>query len=146
MRVRYYHVISVLILITAGHFLALRIGLYHGKVWIDMLLHFIAGIFFGISWLWLLQSFFLRRLFNKVSRSLEALSMAGFALFASFSWEVFEYLLNHFYPQLTTRLRIFSPDVSDVLSDMFFGLLGGVAFAVPFLLLSIRREKSDLSN
>ena len=130
--IRLRTLIILTVLLTALHLLAIVLGLYKGRVWVDIPLHIIGGALLGLFWIWALGRPSARESFGSPSRLFVGLSIAGFALFGSFLWEVWEFLFSIFAPEPALFLKIYSFTVSDVLSDMFFGIVGGLAVVIFF--------------
>src|SRR3989344_6922479 len=125
MQIRFKHLALLALLVTVGHFAALKLELYKGKIWVDMPLHFTSGIALGLLAIWILEN-----LKNKLSGTALIIWVTALALAGSFVWELFEFLLHQFAPDIALNLRLYSPRVSDVLSDMTFGALGGLAISI----------------
>lgn len=124
----------LVVLLAVGHITAIYFNLYEGRVWIDMPLHFIAGIALGVIWIWILDY----REARGVSYSdllLLTMSLVGWVLLLSFSWELFEFAMREYFLKLAQAWKIYPPNPKDTLSDMIFGLLGGL-LTVPYKLLA----------
>lgn len=133
MSIKFSQIILIVAAMIAIHFVALRVGLYQGTVWVDMPLHFAGGIVLGMVALWLLQRSNLSTKLGSPSNLALSAIIVSFALLGSFIWEALEFSFWHFLPNLANPLKLYSSRVSDVLSDMIFGLLGGVVMATIFL-------------
>ncbi|MDP3762670.1 MAG: hypothetical protein Q8Q97_01175 [bacterium] len=131
MKIKFTHLLIVALLISLIHFWALQAGLYERGAQIDIPLHFLAGIFLGLSGLWIFQK--KQNLFGNPSGALLSAALIGFVLFWSVIWEIFEFSFRTFAPQWSA-LQFYSPTVPDLLSDLFFGLLGGIIIASIFIL------------
>ena len=121
---------------TAIHFSAIEWGLYSGKVWIDIPLHFLGGALLGVIWLYLSKKIFS----SPPSCPLAIFQTGSFALLGSFAWEALEFAVSELFPAFALRYKFYSFTVSDVISDMAFGLLGGVIAAMFYWALAARRE------
>lgn len=115
----------VAVMITI-HFSAIELGLYSGKVWIDMPLHFLGGVLLGILWLYLSKKIFS----SPPSYPLTIFQTGSFALLGSFAWEALELAASKFFPVFALQYKFYSFTVSDVISDMALGLLGGIIVAI----------------
>ena len=111
------------------HVGAIYSGFYGGKVWIDMPLHIIAGIALGLTWIWV-ADFRAARGGSRPDWLTYSAALLGFVLLASFAWESFEFLMREHFLELAHAWKIYPPNLSDTLSDMAFGLLGGL-FSLP---------------
>ncbi len=124
-----YLVFSILLL-SAGHFLALKLGMYEGNVWIDIPLHFFGGVILGTAWLWFMQRQNMQQFFGSPSGLFVGLSVAAFALFGSFVWELFELAFSTWAEEYAHAVKWYSLSASDALTDMLAGLTGGAVVAV----------------
>jgi len=127
MRIKLFHIAGVVVIITLVHFLAVSFKLYEQTVWIvDGPLHLVSGVVLGMVWLLALQVFSSRNILELSSPFLVATSIAGFALFGSFIWELFEFSFWKLLPEYATAYKLYSPTPTDLLSDISFGFIGGV--------------------
>lgn len=95
--------------------------------WFDMLMHFIGGFWVGLVALWVLflsGKFALR--VRPTTVSLFAVGILG-TLTIAVLWEVFEYGVRLLIPQWAPY------SVSDTLSDLLFGFLGGIVASFVFI-------------
>lgn len=127
----FYQIVIFFAVVSAGHFLAIRLGLYKGKVWVDMPLHVIGGILFGMIGAWILQAL-PQRFVGSPSPFILIALIGGFSLFGSLLWELYEFAFLSLSPGEAMRLKMYSLSTSDILSDMVMGFLGGTAFAAYF--------------
>jgi len=128
--IRLRTIITLTVILTALHLAAIFLGLYRGKVWVDIPLHLIGGALLGLFWIWLLEQSSTRHKFGEPSPLFIGFSITGFSLFGSFLWEIWEFLFSTLASGPAFFLKIYSFTVSDVLSDMFFGIIGGAAVAL----------------
>lgn len=133
-QVRAIHIALLLVLMAVIHFSAIPLGLYQGKVWIDMPLHVMGGIFFSMVGLLLFQ-----KKLDGTSNFIKIFSIISFALFGSFLWELFELGFGYLFPSGAGYFKLYSFTVSDALSDMSFGIFGGII--VSYLFKKTRRIK-----
>ena len=119
----------VLLLVIAGiHFGAVAVRHYDsGKVWIDIPLHALGGMFFALLFLWAAGNTFPMRSVRE--RFVVSMAIIGAAVIGSVLWEVFEFALLTLAPSLAQTAKWYSLRVSDVLSDLFAGLVGGMIAA-----------------
>lgn len=127
--------VLILSVMIAVHFMAIETGLYNGNVWVDIPLHFLGGVLLGIVWLVILQ----KTQYGAVL-PLRVCGTIGFALFGSFIWETLEWSVSALLPSFAYAYKFYSYTVSDVLSDMVFGLAGGCVVAGVVFLLSHRER------
>lgn len=116
MKVRLRHLVLLFLLISLLHFLFAKQQWYR-FYGLDLALHFLGGIGFALGWLWLN---------DLLQRKVDYFSVIMFALFGSFIWELYEFSVSSLLPKLAQTAAWYSPSVSDVLSDMFAGLIGGI--------------------
>ncbi len=116
--------LSLLILITLGHFISRSLGWYFKYGLTDIVLHTIAGIMFGYVWIYFAEK-------NK-SGSVVWISVTSitFATSFSFLWEVWEFWGYKVTPWIT---RAYIPTLSDSLGDIAFGFIGGVIFSLVYI-------------
>jgi len=112
--------------LIVGHFLALVSGMYEGKVWIDIPLHFFGGMLLGFGWLLFIQRPHMQAVFGAPSKLFLGLSVLAFALFGSFVWELFELAFSVWAADVAHAVKWYSPSASDALTDMLAGFAGGV--------------------
>lgn len=94
--------------------------------WFDMPMHFLGGLWVGLSMLWL---FFLSgRFSNKGEQSTKTIFAVGIlsVLTVAIVWEVFEYVVQLLFPSGTPY------DILDTLSDIFWGITGGTIASFSF--------------
>lgn len=115
-----------------GMFLAntviLKLHLYYSVWWIDMVMHFLGGLWVGLFFLYV---FYTREWFsNKVLAVILSVLLIGLL------WEVFELFIG------IIAKESFSP--SDTLSDLFFDMAGGALAVFYFLRKKITRATGRL--
>ena len=141
MKIKFIHIIFLLLIVTVIHFGSVLGGLYEGKVWVDIPLHFFSGMILGVFWLWIIQRTGYNITPDSSKKLLISISIIGFALIGSFLWEVFEFLFWKFLPNYSLPLKLYSSTVSDVLTDIFAGLIGGIVIAILAILPKKKRKK-----
>ena len=129
MKTKLSHLFAVFAMILALHLFAVFAKLYNGStIWIDIPQHLLAGVFLSMIFVYVAKK---NKYFSSDPSSfLFMFSVVSFALLGSFAWEIIEFLFWKFLPHFAEKLKWYSPDILDALSDMAAGLLGGVAFAV----------------
>ncbi len=119
-------VISLIFFILALDVIASKFHWYFTIWWFDMPMHFLGGIWVGLALLWYfpLKSLFFKEVFKIIF---------GVLIVAIF-WEIFEILVDKVIAQ--------NPfNALDTLSDIFFGMAGGVVSIFYFFRrIMIKRE------
>src|SRR3989338_2598188 len=103
--------------LIGGHYISTHFGWYREYVITDIILHTSSGVLAACIWIWLTEKRFFDNLF------IACVSIVTVALFFAFIWEVWEFGFWGIVPKL---FRSYVPTLSDSLSDMSFGLLGGL--------------------
>ena len=129
MRIRPAHFIALLCLMVLFHVFANFVGLYEQRIiWIDKVLHIMAGVGVAMIWVWVLQTCFKIAL-ETIPKVMTVTSLLGFVLFAAIVWEVFEFAFWIAAPAYAVALNLYSPTIFDVLSDLVTNLIGAILFA-----------------
>jgi hypothetical protein len=139
MRVRLWHIVSVLLLVTLVYLAAIPLGLYRGKVWIDKPLHVLGGVALALFWLWLAG-----RLWGAALPSgafFWIVTTVSFTALGAFAWELFEFSVAALFPGAVYGLKLYSPNLKDALFDMAFGVGGGLLISL-FVFTASRRSVS----
>ncbi|MSU55511.1 MAG: hypothetical protein EXS46_03170 [Candidatus Taylorbacteria bacterium] len=122
------HVIFLLLAMTALHFIANLTGLYKQPIiWIDKVLHVMAGIAIAMLWFWFLQR--KDKLSDNIPKVILVSSAIGSVLLVAFLWEVFEFAFWKGLPEYANNLNLYSPTIFDVLSDIGSNLIGAIVFS-----------------
>src|SRR3989344_1282183 len=130
MQIKPIYFITLLVLMGLLHLFANFIGLYEQKIiWIDKVLHIMAGVGAAKLWIWLLQTRFKISL-DSIHRAISVSSILGFVLCAAVLWEVFEFAFWTAVPTYALAFNLYSPTVFDVLSDIMTNLIGAILFIV----------------
>lgn len=130
------HIALLLIAMTALHFIANLTGLYEQPIiWIDKVLHIMAGIAIAMLWFWFLQR--KGKFSDNIPKIILASSVLGFVLLIAFLWEVSEFTFWKGLPEYANNLNLYSPTIFDVLSDIGSNLVGALVFS----LLAIKKNK-----
>ena len=123
------HIALLLTAMTALHFIANLTGLYEQPIiWIDKVLHTMAGIAVAMLWFWFLQR--KERFSDNIPKIILASSAIGFVLLVAFLWEVAEFAFWKGLPEYANNLNLYSPTIFDVLSDIGSNLIGAIIFSV----------------
>ena len=123
---------------TAIHFTAVSVGLYEQSViWIDKVLHVMAGIAIAMFWLWIVQRA-LKISLENVPRIITISSIVGFVLLIALFWEVFEFAYWKGAPEWANKFKFYSPTIVGVLGDIVSNLIGAIIFCI----LAIKKDKN----
>lgn len=102
--------VPLIILIFLVHFLASKFHWYYSIWYLDMVMHFIGGLWAGLGLIYL---------FPSQNFSLRSVSLMLFLVFViGAGWEIYEFFVNDF---IAKNNLVFS----DIFSDLIFDLLGG---------------------
>lgn len=104
------------------HFIANTTGLYETRiVWFDNIRHALAGIGFGLLWLWILEK---RNL--HISFVFSAALLIIFVLGTALVWELLEFLFLKQFTSYADSLSIYSPSLGEASADIVSNLVGAV--------------------
>lgn len=132
-----FHIVLLLIAMTILHFVANATSLYEQPViWIDKVLHVMAGLAIAMLWFWFLQR--KENFAENIPKIILASSAIGFVLLVAFLWEVVEFGFWKGLPEYANNLNLYSPTIFDVLSDIGSNLVGGIIFVA----LAIKKTKN----
>src|SRR3989344_3021669 len=132
------HIALLLIAMTALHFVANLTGLYEQPIiWIDKVLNIMASIAIAMLWFWFLQK--KEKFSDNIPKIILASSIIGFVLLVAFLWEVAEFAFWKGLPEYANNLKLYSPTIFDVLSDIGSNLIGAMTFS----LLAMKKIKND---
>lgn len=110
--------VSFLTLILLVHGWALLTSAYFYIWWLDILLHFLGGLWVGI-----LALYFLNK--RELSGIFLLWFILGVAALIGIFWEFLEFGLNQVWESLG-KLAFFQPSLEDTLADLLADLLGGL--------------------
>ena len=136
-------IIAVIIVMTGTHIFAINYGFYTGDVWIDLPLHFTGGFLAAMMGYWAMRLRGISELFGELNLFTSCFILVSFSLFGSLIWEIFEFSLLYCCESWARTGRLISPSVSDVLSDMSFGVAGGIFFVVLLAFVAAGKPKFD---
>lgn len=123
MKIKIKHIAILLVVMIVLHVFANLTGMYATRIiWIDKVLHIMAGIVIGMVWLVFLQ---------KQDEPLNAklvhfMAIIGFVLLIAVVWEVAEALFWKYLPLYAEKWNLYSPNIKDVLTDITANLAGGI--------------------
>lgn len=140
----YIFLISVLVFLFVVQALALGGFLGYGLWWLDVVMHFLGGIWLAVLGWWYLFGY--KNYPRDFSPSgLLILGLISFAVFSGVLWEFYEFSWDYFFakPYQDTLAQM---SLEDTLSDLFFDLFGAV-IASGFLLYYYRfGYRSNVQN
>src|SRR3989344_2687814 len=139
----FYILIVLLILVAGLNFLAFQNFWYWKIAWFDLLMHFLGGLFVGLSALWLNSQF---KKDDQSESSLNKFFVAtSFALLIGGFWELFEFSTDQYWSAHVNlkTLQILQNGQLDSLSDLLFDVIGALTSGlfIIFLPSLIRRAK-----
>jgi len=126
-KIKFAHIISIFFILAAIHLILLKARIYEGKAWVDMPLHIVAGIFFGLIFLWGVGK---TGLFGVKSNGFLVFGLILSGIVFGLLWEGFEVFLWKFFPNFGNYLEIKRAPLSDFVSDLAFGSLGSLVWLV----------------
>ena len=131
MNVRLWQVILFAVCLAVVQIFVVPLEVLHGYTQLDLCTHFLGGALCATLGIWVLGGKRIRPIFGKPSLfTLILLNSFVFALGGSFLWENFELLFVGYAPNSLRWLHLYSGSVSDVLSDVGMGLMGGSYIAL----------------
>ena len=108
------------LIITVLHFVANSTSLYETRiVWFDNVLHTLAGVGFGLFWLWVLEKKSVHHSFT-----FSAISLVAFVLGTALVWELLEFLFFKLFTQYAYNLSLYSPSRGEAGMDIASNLVG----------------------
>ena len=109
-------------IILGLHLTGIFAGLYESQIRIDFPQHVLAGVLFGLTWLWWLKPE------NKIdiSKWLIIISTLGFAALLGSLWEILEFAVWKSLPAFANSFKFYSPTVGELLGDVIANLIGSL--------------------
>ena len=150
----YNFLLILLIFMFAVHGLALGGFLGYGLWWLDVVLHFLGGLWLAVLGWWYLFAY---KYFPEIkSRGFSGDLISGtgwilvvglisFAVFAGVLWEFFEFSWDYFLAKPYSA-ELAQPSLEDTLSDLFFDLVGAlvaVFYLSYYYRLGFRNSKKE---
>jgi len=119
----------LLVVVAALHIFALEFSLYWLYSWFDIMVHFLGGVFVGLSALW----FFFQSGYTMTRQSIQnvILVAGGSIIFIGVGWEIFEVLAG---------IPIEENFVLDTIIDLIMDALG--TFIAGFIFVKVYLTKS----
>ncbi|MEX0652090.1 MAG: hypothetical protein WD509_01710 [Candidatus Paceibacterota bacterium] len=121
--------VALLFLIAVLHISALQFSLYWVYSWFDIMMHFLGGVFVGLSALW----FFFQSGHIKRTQTLQnvILVIAGAIIAVGVGWEVFEVLAG---------IPMEANFVADTILDLVMDGIGATTASIVFIKLYNTKE------
>lgn len=126
---------ALFLLVGLGAWIARSEGWYNSYWFVDIILHTVSGIAFGLAWIGVQE--------KKSQTPLTLLlGTTSFAAFGSVLWEFWEFAGWRITPSHT---HFYIPELGDTLGDIACGIAGGMIVAL--LILAIRgSQEIDKQN
>ena len=121
-------ILILTLLISIFHFLGVFLGLYDKGIPIDVPQHILGGVIFGLIWI----KYGLNNKKFKLLKLFIFITITSFAVLGSFIWEILEFMIWKTFPVFASNFKFYSPTVSEALSDIFGGFIGGILIALAF--------------
>ncbi|QQG46045.1 MAG: hypothetical protein HYY55_03730 [Candidatus Niyogibacteria bacterium] len=127
----YLFLIALLVLMLAIHAAAVGGLLGYGLWWLDIVLHFLGGIWLAVLAFWFLFEY---KEFPSdfLPKWLLGLGLISFVMLGGVFWEFFEFSWDYFIARPYGAI-LAQPDLADTMSDLFFDFAGAVVAAAYFL-------------
>jgi len=123
MKTQIKHIVLLLAAMAGLHVFANVTGMYETRIiWIDKVLHIMAGIAIGMVWLVILQ----KRDEIQAAKLAHFMAIIGFVLLVAVAWEITEALFWKYLPFYAEKWNLYSPDIKDLLGDIVANLAGGI--------------------
>jgi len=113
-------IILTLVILTL-HLIGVFAGLYERQIHIDIPQHILAGVMFGLVWLWWLKP----ETRADFSKWLIVVSTLGFTALIGAAWEILEFVVWKLLPTFANGFKFYSPTVGELLGDIVANLIGG---------------------
>ncbi|MCB9798275.1 hypothetical protein H6758_00950 [Candidatus Nomurabacteria bacterium] len=137
MKIQIKHILIIIAGLIALHFFALLSGMYTCEnpvtcsVWVDNIAHGVGGVLCGMIWILFLQTKKSKWFHTKNTVFFSTLL---FVVLTAFFWELFELFIFTFFTDFAYELALYSPSLSEAGADVISNTIGGVIFAVFYIL------------
>lgn len=123
-----YFLVLLLALIAGLNFFAFKFSWYFYHWWFDLLMHFLGGLFIGLTVWWLFQLVVKYYSSRPLSRWLIFGLQLGMVLLLGLMWELFEFRIDEYWQtHLNIKLtELLQDNRFDTFSDLLFAILGGL--------------------
>ncbi len=129
-------IILFLLIIIAMHAVAIYFSLYWIVWWLDIVMHFLGGVWISFLAVWLFFSEKIN-LLNGLSAFYAMIIILGITALGAVLWEFFEFsFAKIIFGKIEDVIKLADPaqlGVADTMSDLFFGLLGGLVGGLFFI-------------
>ena len=128
-RIPLVSVILLFLLMIVLHIIANLIGLYQTSiVWIDKILHLLAGSAMALFWLWYNQR-------KEVKTRKEVLYILVFVITLAVVWEIIEFVFSSVFTTYALMFNIYSPSILEAAVDIVANAVGGL-----IIILFVKKE------
>lgn len=115
------YIVALFILMIGLHIIANLTGMYETRIiWIDKVLHLLAGIAIGLVWMTVTE----KRYTNRIKISSLFLLLVLFVLLVSLFWEAIEFSFWRTLPFYAEKMNLYSPHLKDAITDIIANLFG----------------------
>ncbi|MEK7541480.1 MAG: hypothetical protein AAB533_01380 [Patescibacteria group bacterium] len=131
----------VLLFVIVGlHFVANATWLYETEiVWFDNILHALAGIAFGLLWLWVRE-----KKDPRVPLVFRAISTIVFVFGIALLWELLEFLFLNLFPSYAYYFHLYSPSMREATLDVLSNMMGALALVLWVLWVGKRNAAATM--
>lgn len=134
-----WHLILGTILLFGFTFKGVGAGWFKGMYWIDIPLHLLGGVLLGFVFWWILDL----PVNKDKSTNFIWLAFLGFVSIGNYLWEVYEYATWKYFYDVAEPWKLYSPTVSDLLSDMILASAGSLLVFVLYYYEKRRRALKE---
>lgn len=131
-------IFELIVFIAAVHFVSLKFYLYYEFWWLDIVMHFLGGLWVALSLFWLFDFARLFKInFSKISHLI--LSAVFLTILVAIAWEIFELQFG-----ITSFLE--ADYLEDTIFDIFVGFSGALTASLAFLKFSSKQKSFNGSE
>ncbi|MEK7087057.1 MAG: adenylyltransferase/cytidyltransferase family protein [Patescibacteria group bacterium] len=130
MKIKFAYIFLFAVIFASLHLIFLKTKFYGDRGWVDLPLHFAMGLFFGAIFLW-----------RRGRPSVGGLLLFGFA--GGLIWEIVEFSLWNFLPEIGDYVEIKKTPVRDIFSDLSLDVLGSLAWLF-FAKIKPMRKRNEI--
>ena len=124
-KIKFPYIFLSAVIFISLHLIFLKTKLYGNRGWVDILLHFITGVFLGAIFLWWCN----RKSLILSPKSL-VISLLVSGLVGGLIWESVEFTLWNFLPKIGDYVEIKKTPLRDTFSDLSLDTLGSLSWLV----------------
>ncbi|MFH1956719.1 MAG: hypothetical protein ABIJ28_03675 [Patescibacteria group bacterium] len=137
-------IIFIFLILFFIHLVAIYFSLYWIVDWLDIVMHFLGGIWLALIAIWLFY-FSGKMNVSGISFGWQIFFLVGVAALGGVLWEFFEFGFDNLFLHNFEEFKILPGcaqlGVADTMSDLFFDLLGGLIGGLIFLKKIKNNEK-----